>query len=93
VDIDIPRIGHERFDVFIAFVPGHVLLPPAREVGRGRTYFFRALQGPMDFKTSDNDQIDFLSALEIPDGEGRTLVSDGEAMWIQIADFTSARRQ
>jgi hypothetical protein len=93
VDIDIPKIGHDRFDVFIAFVPGHVLLPPAKDVETGRTYFFRALQGPMDFKTSGNDQIDFRSSLEIPSGEGRTLISDGERMWIQIADFTSVQKE
>lgn len=90
VDIDINRIGHERFDVFIAFAPAHVSLPPAKDAGLGRTYFFRSLAGEVDFKTSNNDLIDFRPSLLIPHGQARTLISDGEAMWVQIADFTSS---
>lgn len=92
VEIDIEKIGPDEFDVFIAFAPATVIMPSARDARQGRTYFFRALQGEMKFEFR-NDQVDFLQSLTIPHGEGRTLISDGERMWIQIADFTSVDRR
>ena len=82
--LDIPQIGHETFDAFVAFSPLVVALPPARDVGLGRVYVFRALEGAVTFRLAGTDTIDGLT--QIPGGQARTLLSDGNNMWIQIAD-------
>lgn len=81
--VDIPALGDEKFDAFVAFNPVTVILPRARKVGLGRVYVFRAIEGSLDFKPSGRDQVEIQS---IQGGQARTLLSDGESLWIQIAD-------
>jgi hypothetical protein len=84
--IDIPRIGHERFDAFIASSKVRVVMPTAAEVGLGRTYVFRSMEGTIDFGLPGADTVDGLRQFAVASGRARTLLSDGKSMWIQIAD-------
>ncbi|AQR73132.1 collagen-like protein [Sphingomonas sp. LM7] len=91
ISLDLTK-DHELYDVIVTFAPTRLKMPSAKDAGVGRTFFFRTTGGALDMQLSNNDMIDWDYSLIIPSDQARTIISDGERRWFQIADFTSTKR-